>query len=75
MKNKFEFSITFKLEVEATNVADASLQMRKNVDEIHWMTGSDDFDIDLISIKSLEESLIYVSGLEFYPEGTNLILE
>jgi hypothetical protein len=39
------------------------------------MTGSDDFDIDLISIKSLNDSLIYMGGLEFYPEGTNLILE
>ena len=75
MNNNFEFSITFKLEVEAMNVAEASLQMRKQVDEIHWMTGSDDFDIDLISIKSLDDSLIFVGGLEFYPEGTNLTLE
>jgi hypothetical protein len=75
MKNKYEFSITFKLEVEAMNVAEASLQMRKHVDEIHWMTESDDFKIDLTSVKSEDDGLIYVGGLEFYPEGTNLILE
>ena len=75
MQNKFEFSITFKLEVEAMNAEDASLQMRKNVDEIHWMTGSDDFQIDLTCIKSKDDNLIYVSGLEFYPQGINLIME
>ncbi len=75
MKNKYDFSITFKLEVEAMNVAEASDQMRKHVDEIHWITGSDDFKIDLTSIKSEDDGLIYAGGLEFYPEGTNLILE
>jgi hypothetical protein len=74
MQNKFEFNITFKLQVEAMNVADASLQMRKHVDEIHWMTGSDEFDIDLRTITNEENELLYTNGIEFYPDGMNMIL-
>jgi hypothetical protein len=75
MQNKFEFNITFKLQVEAMNVADASLQMRKHVDEIHWMTGSDEFDIDLRTITNEKNELLYTNGIEFYPDGMNIILD
>lgn len=75
MKNNFEFVITYKLKVEATNVAEASLQMRKHVDEIHWMSGSDEFDIDLRTITNADDELLYTSGIEFYPVGMNLILD
>jgi len=69
MNINYEFTITFQLKTEAENVESASLKMRKHIDEIYWMTGSDEFTIDLKSIKNTSYETIYTPGIEFYPDG------
>jgi hypothetical protein len=73
MQNNFEFSITFRLEVEAMNANDVSLQMRKYIDDIRVLTGGVSFEIDLLSITNEKYELLYTKGIEFYPEGMNVI--
>ena len=73
MQNNFEFSINFNIEVEAMNANDASLQLRKHISEIHDLTGGVGFEIDLLTITNEEYKLLYTKGIEFYPEGMNVI--
>ena len=75
MQNTFEFNVTFKLKVDAENVSKASLEMRRQVDYIHGLTGSDEFDIDLLTITNGHNELLYTKGIEFYPDGMNIIFD
>ena len=73
MKNNFEFSISFKLEVEAMNANDVSLQMRKSIDEIHVLTGGVSFEIELLSITNEKHEILYTKEINFCRVGMNII--
>jgi hypothetical protein len=73
MQNNFEFSVTFRLEVEVMNANDVSLQMRKYIDDIRVLTGGVSFEIDLLSITSEKYELLYTKGIDFYRVGMNII--
>jgi hypothetical protein len=75
MQNNFEFSFNFKLEVEAMNANDVSLQMRKYIDDIRVLTGGVSFEIDPLSITNEKHELLYTKGIEFYRVGMSIIQE